>query len=106
MKFHYTSEKNSLPPFLDLNPGVCSAIQQYRKSNLGIRGVKMMSQYLHKQYSTHTDLLYYVWVLFTNGPKSLALTMSPEGIVMMWMSMRKSQQSTTTEKFRLSGQGK
>jgi len=81
-----------------LNPDACSAIQQHGKSNLGILSIEMMSQYLHtvimpqmiekeekegnlneteknyKQYSTNMDLQYYVWVLFTNGSNSLALT--------------------------------
>ena len=40
-------KKHNLPPFLELNPDVCTAIKEYGKCNLGIMSVEMMSLYLH-----------------------------------------------------------
>jgi hypothetical protein len=40
-------KKNNLPPILELNPDVCSAIKTHALANLGTLSVEMMSEYLH-----------------------------------------------------------
>ena len=39
--------KHNLPPFLELNPDVCSAIKEYACSKLSTLSVEMMSEYIH-----------------------------------------------------------
>jgi hypothetical protein len=40
-------KKDNLPPFLQANPDVCSAMQQYGKENLRELSIKMMAEYVH-----------------------------------------------------------
>jgi hypothetical protein len=39
--------KHNLPPFLELNPDVCSAIKENASSKLSTLSVKMMREYIH-----------------------------------------------------------
>ena len=40
-------KKHNLPPFLQLNPDVCSAIQQYGREHLVDLSIEMMVEYIH-----------------------------------------------------------
>ncbi len=40
-------KKHKLPPFLQLNPDVCSAIQQYGRAHLVDLGIEMMVENIH-----------------------------------------------------------
>ncbi len=40
-------KKDNLPPFLQANPDVCAAMQQYGKENLRELSIEMMVEYVH-----------------------------------------------------------
>jgi hypothetical protein len=40
-------QKHNLPPFLELNPDVCSALKTYACANLNTLSIEMMVEYLH-----------------------------------------------------------
>ena len=40
-------KKHNLPPFLQLNPDVCSAIQQYGREHLVDLSIEMMVEYIN-----------------------------------------------------------
>ena len=42
-----TKQKHNLPPFLELNPDVCSALKTYACANLNKLSIEMMVEYLH-----------------------------------------------------------
>jgi hypothetical protein len=41
-------KKDNLHPFLQANPDVCSAVQQYGKENLRELSIEMMVEYVHR----------------------------------------------------------
>jgi hypothetical protein len=42
-----TRHKHNLPPLLELNPDICSAIKKYACSNLNILTIELVAEYIH-----------------------------------------------------------
>ena len=68
-----TRHKHNLPPLLELNPDICSAIKKYACSNLNILTIELVAEYIH-----HTILPEMAWKEMVEQSSNNKPTLSQE----------------------------